>query len=217
MSDIAEPVELTPELTDLVAAKAGDPTFTHQDWGCAELEPYRSFVRRYYRAAQNGRCVFCRNDLSLQAAENCQVEHIAPKSRHPQFMFEPKNLCVICADCNTIKRNQEVTATEPDTVIHREGRRAYPATSNGFLIVHPHFDEYDEHILIIRGLYFDRTEKGHFTIGACRLNRRLRAFGWDEQIIDNGALMNAAQRLLDANNRLDQLAALQRVREACLP
>ncbi|KVU51556.1 HNH endonuclease [Burkholderia cepacia] len=213
MSDIANPVVYTDEQNALVAAKRNDAAFTHHDWGHVELEAFRSHVRNHYRTEQRGICAFCREHVSLQAAENCQVEHIVPKSIRPEFMFEPKNLCVICADCNTIKRDQEVTATIPDTVAPRRGRQRYPRASSSFLIVHPHFDRYSDHILIERGHYFDRTDKGHFTIGACKLNRRLRVFGWDERIVEEPKLMDAAQQLLESKPGVERQAALQRIRE----
>lgn len=193
------------------------PGYSHGDWSHADLEPLRSYVRAHYRKQQRGICAFCREPVSLYSAENCQVEHIAPKSLHLRFMFEPKNLCVICADCNFIKRNQEVTVEVPDTVAKSRGRQRYPRASKSFLIVHPHFDRYDEHIVVYRGFYFDRTDKGHFTIGACKLNRRLRQFGWDEEAIENPDLFAAAKLLLEAKDRPAKLAALQALREACLP
>ncbi|MFM0218122.1 HNH endonuclease [Paraburkholderia caledonica] len=217
MSDINEPVALSDELVALVQKKKDDATFTYKDWSSADLEPLRSFIRRHYRKVQKGRCAYCRRDVSLTSAANCHVEHIAPKSKYPQFIFEPKNLCVVCADCNEIKREQEVSQIEPDTVTPRKNRKAYPQSSNGFLIVQPHYDEYDEHILIYRGFYIDRSAKGHFTIGACKLNRRLREFGWDEEIVENDALMEATQKLIDAEDKPTKMAALQRIREACLP
>lgn len=217
MPDIANPVAFTDDLDRLVQSKQNDATFTHQQWGHDDLAPLRSHVRTHYRNEQRAICSFCRGPLGLQAAENCQVEHIVPKSIRPEFMFEPKNLCVICADCNTIKRDQEVTATIPNTVAPRRGQQRYPRTSNAFLIVHPHFDIYSEHILIHHGFYVDRSPKGNFTIGACKLNRRLHEFGWDENIVDRPTLMEAAQQYVNSEPGVDRLAALQRLREEVLP
>jgi len=217
MPDIANPVVYTDDLGRLVQSKLNDAAFTHQQWGHEDLEPLRSHVRVHYRNEQRAICSFCRNPLGLRAAENCQVEHIVPKSIRPEFMFEPKNLCVICADCNTIKRDQEVTASIPNTVAPRRGQQRYPRTSNAFLIVHPHFDIYGEHILIHHGFYVDRSPKGNFTIGACKLNRRLHEFGWDENIVNRPTLMEAAQQYVNSEPGVDRLAALQRLREEVLP
>ncbi|KXV15621.1 hypothetical protein CR51_02100 [Caballeronia megalochromosomata] len=216
MSEIVEPVSFPPDLETLIERKKADATFTHKDWSCDELEPLRSLVRRHYRRVQKGRCAYCRKDVSLTSALNCHVEHIAPKSKYPQFMFEPKNLCVVCADCNEIKREQEVANAEPDTLASRTGRISYPRSSNGFRIVQPHFDEYSKHILVYRGFFIDRTDKGNFTIGACKLNRRLREFGWDEKIVEDGELLEASQEFIEASDAIARLAALNRIRDACL-
>jgi 5-methylcytosine-specific restriction endonuclease McrA len=216
MSEIVEAVSFPSELETLIEEKKADATFTYKDWSCKELEPVRSFVRKHYRKVQKGKCAYCRKDVSLTSALNCHVEHIAPKSKYPQFMFEPKNLCVVCADCNEIKREQEVTNAEPDTVAPLSGRISYPRTSKGFRIVQPHYDEYSKHILVFQGFYIDRTDKGNFTIGACRLNRRLHEFGWDEEIVEDGELLDASKDLIEADDTVSKLAALNRIRAACM-
>lgn len=215
MSDIMNPVVLTNALSALVAEKKKDATFSYKNWGDDDLLDFRSFVRRHYRTEQRARCAYCREKLSLQSAANCHVEHIAPKSKYQGFMFEPRNLCVVCADCNSIKREQEVCNDEPDTVTRGARRKTYPRSSNAFLIVHPHYDVYSEHILVTSGFYVDRTDKGYFTIGACRLNRRVREFGWDEAFVEDESIFDAARSLLEAKDRKSRLSALQRIREAC--
>ncbi|CAG9225640.1 HNHc domain-containing protein [Paraburkholderia sabiae] len=215
MSDITKPVVLTNTLSTLVAEKKNDANFSYKNWGDDDLLDFRSFVRNYYRTAQRARCAYCREKLSLQSAANCHVEHIAPKSKYQSFMFEPRNLCVVCADCNAIKREQEVCNDEPDTVARGPNIKNYPRSSNAFRIVHPHFDVYGDHILVTSGFYVDRTEKGHFTIGACRLNRRVQEFGWDETFIEDESIFDAARSLLEATDRKTRLSALQRIREAC--
>lgn len=207
MADIATPVTFSKEMRQTIASKKASPTFTYLDWSVDDLQELRCCIRDYYRQAQRGTCAYCKKDVSLQAALNCHVEHIAPKSKYEDFMFEPKNLCVICADCNAIKREQEVLQEVPDTVVNGSLRKQYPRSGSAFKIVHPHFDDYDDHIEIFGLFYGDKTDKGHFTIGACKLNRKLRMFGWEAEY-DEADVAAAAAKYLETKDPIARARAL---------
>lgn len=161
-----------------------DEGFTYRDWGSERLEPVRSSIRRFYREAQKGLCPYCMKAVSLQAAGNAHVEHILPKSLFENFIFEPKNLCVICADCNTAKNNSNaINDDELDTC--NGAAQTYPRSTRRFKIIHPHIDEYSDHIVRTGIFYIDRSPKGHFTIGICKLNIATHKFGHDEGIIND--------------------------------
>ncbi|URF03969.1 HNH endonuclease [Cupriavidus campinensis] len=185
--------------------------YSHHSWSVDELETVRSAIRAHYRNEQRGLCAYCRNPVSLQSPQNCHVEHIAPKSKYLGFMFEPKNLCVVCADCNTIKRDQEVHNDEPDTVQNGSRRRQYPRSSAAFRIVHPHFDRWDDHIERFGKYYCDKSAKGHFTIGACILNRQLRQFGWEPAIVDDAAIRELMNEYLNLADPAVQTSVLNRL------
>ncbi|MGI2880656.1 HNH endonuclease [Vibrio furnissii] len=214
MADINTPVSYCKNLEDVMSTIKSNDNFDHKSWGCAELEVVRAYVRNHYRKQQQGLCAYCRNPVSTQSASNCHVEHIAPKSRYTKFMFEPKNLCVACADCNEIKKEQETLGEEPDPIVKGNSRIHYPRSTNSFYIVHPHFDNYDDHIEIFNGHYVDKSDKGHFTIGACRLNRRLRAFGWEETLISEPELNKLMTEYLDAEDGILKNDKLQSIKRA---
>jgi len=127
-------------------------------------------------------------------------------------MFEPKNLCVVCADCNEIKREQEVANEEPDPVHNGKTRKLYPRSSRSFRIVHPHFDVWEKHIQKFGPVFADKTDKGHFTIGACKLNRYLRKFGWESDYDDEEISADARAYLENPNpaGRAQNLRTLKR-------
>jgi len=214
MPDINVPYDFTVGESSLISSKMADADFKHTNWGDEDLLEIRKKIRDHYRTEQLGVCSFCRNTVSLQSTLNSHVEHIAPKSLYRNFMFEPKNLCVICADCNAIKRDQEVMQEMPNTVVNGGSRRLYPRSSNAFKIVHPFFDDYDKHIVQLDSLYFDLTPKGHFTIGACRLNRFVHQFGWNLELLDLPEFINMTQGFLNATDPRDQrkkLLAIQKI------
>lgn len=199
------------EERQFIVDKFNSPGHTHHNWGDEDLQDIRSKIRNFYRNEQNAMCAYCNSEVSLVSANNAHIEHIVPKSIHPQFMYEPKNLCVICSDCNEIKRNQEVLNEIPDTL--RRIATRYPRSSGAFKIVHPFFDEYDEHIIKIGKIYIDKTQKGNFTIGACRLNRYIQQFGVDHNYIDDLELFGILTDLMSKNNLIDKAKLMGRLRD----
>ncbi|MFQ1636578.1 HNH endonuclease [Aeromonas veronii] len=208
MADINSCVVFSADILTLIAEKLSDNGFSHECWGDESLLPLRQAVRNHYREVQLGKCSYCQNPVSLRSASNCHVEHIAPKSKYLNFIFEPKNLCVVCADCNEIKREQEVLNEVPDTIVNGEQRIQYPRSSNAFKVVHPHFDKYDEHIVIFNGYYVDLSIKGHFTIGACKLNRHLHEFGWEQNCINEDDISEQMNAYLESVDTIDRHRAL---------
>ncbi|MBP0605728.1 MULTISPECIES: HNH endonuclease [Burkholderia] len=212
MADIKNPIAYSPEIRKMVDAKLADPTFNHTNWGDDDLADFRKLVRDYYRTVQVDTCAFCKGPLSSQSALNCHVEHIVPKSLRREFIFEPKNFCAICADCNEIKRSKETEATEPDPLSRGKHVKQYPRSSGAFLIVHPHFDDWDLHLIKFGALYLDLSDKGVFTIGACNLNRKLRKFGWEAVIVDDATLREAAEKWLNTRDPIAAARSLQALR-----
>lgn len=208
MPDIVTPFKLTPTQSKLVADTVAAGKV---DWSSSSLASLRSAIRTHYRREQKNLCAFCRKEVSLRSALNAQVEHVLPKTLYPQFMFEPANLCVVCADCNEIKRNQE-TANEVPDPLRNGGKRRYPRASSSFKIVQPHYECFDEHIVIFHLYYVEKTAKGHFTIGACELNRHMRRFGWTAPIYDDSDVAEAMTRYLDAKSFMEQSAAMDKLR-----
>lgn len=217
MPDVRAPAVYSAELKRLVRAKLSDPGFGFRCWSDPDLETLRSFLRSYYRTEQQARCAYCKQQVSLVSASNCHVEHIAPKSLYPEFIFEPKNICVICADCNEIKRGQEVCNETPDTVASRQRPRRYPRSSGAFKIVHPHMDSYFDHIVILRNkIYIDKSPKGSFTIAACKLNRFVHQFGWAAPYTDEAEVAKAMNAFLQEKDAVQRAAALDQLKQILL-
>lgn len=205
---INHPVNCQPSHLEAIDRKMAEPTFSHTDWGCDDLLAVRSYIREHYRQEQRGLCAYCKNPISLNSASNAHVEHIAPKSLYLDFIFEAKNLCVICADCNTIKRNQETFGEIPNTLLPLQGgasRRLYPRSSGAFLIVHPHFDEWDRHIQKFGVRYTDRSDKGAFTIKACKLNRFFHQnFDTDDNFIEDDELIGIMNTFIESRSSIEK-------------
>ncbi|EEW9976583.1 HNH endonuclease, partial [Salmonella enterica] len=122
-------------------------------------------IKSYYLLAQDYRCPYCHQKILVAHNGAWDTEHIIPKDTHPDFMFEPQNLCVSCKDCNGEKSNKNI-------LVNKKIIRL-PKKSKSYTIIHPHFDNFDDHIKIIDdALYFlPKTDKGRRTIEVCGLLR----------------------------------------------
>lgn len=189
-----------------------DKSFDHKVWDSEDLEDFRIEIRTFYRKEQKAICSYCRQIISIVYPTNAHIEHIAPKSLHPEYIFESKNLCVICSECNQIKRNQETINEIPDT-IKKKYKLKYPDKPEDFFLVHPHLDDYDKHILIINGFYVDNdSKKGNFTIGACRLNRKLSISGWEPEVVEETEIIEDFTNFIDEKNTLKKGKILENIK-----
>lgn len=194
MPIINEPVVFSEESIALIEEKVGALEYSHTSWSDAELEFVRCEIRNHYRAVQRLTCVYCQGAVSMRSAAGAPVEHIVPKSQHLGFMFEPKNLCVICPDCNEYKGNREVLV-QPVLVANRVN---YPDESRAFRIMHPHYDEYDQNIIRANKVYIECSDKGGYTIYICNLNRFYRKFGRCDELVNDVALVNSSERFFES-------------------
>lgn len=211
MPDINNPVTFANTQKTLISNKKKDASFKYSDWGCDELLDLRRHIREHYRVEQRGTCSYCKENISLQSASNSHVEHIVPKSKVIEFIFEAKNLCVVCADCNEIKRELETLKQEENPLKKKYVR--YPRSSNAFKIVHPHFDDYDDHIFKLGDIYIDLSVKGSFTILACRLNRKIHKFGIEPSLLSESELFDLMNKFTSEGNFTKRQIIFNRLRE----
>jgi uncharacterized protein (TIGR02646 family) len=213
MAKIIKAIEYSNEATNCIKKYKVDKDLDHKIWDTDDLDDLKKEIRDYYRSEQKAICSYCRETVSIIYPTNSHIEHIAPKSLHPEYIFQPKNLCIVCSDCNQIKRSQETLAQIPDT-IKTKYKTKYPDKPEDYFIVHPHFDDYDKHILIINGFYIDKnSRKGNFTIGACRLNRKLAIVGWEPEIVEESQLVEDFENFIEETNVLKKGKILEEIKK----
>lgn len=134
-----------------------------EDWNSGKrgIGSFKDNMRDYMYYEQNCRCAYCRIELP-KACCFLQREHIVPKTPHPKWMFEPRNLCFACDRCNNYKNDDEV--------LQNPNVANFPADSDDYLIINPFLDKYSDHIELKEGIiYVGKTDKGRFTINTCHL------------------------------------------------
>lgn len=193
MPIVNEPVVLSERALSLIQEKVEKSDYCHTKWNDPDLEPVRCEIRDHYRKVQRLVCVYCQGPVAMRSAFGAPVEHIVPKSQYLSFMFEPKNLCVICPDCNEYKGKREVLV-EPVMVASRVN---YPTDPMAFRIMHPHYDNYEDNIMRHNKVYVECSDKGGYTIYICNLNRFFRKFGRCDEFVNDAELVQKAERFYD--------------------
>ena len=162
-------------------------------------------IKKHYLKAQSYTCAYCRQKVVVDHNGAWDTEHIAPKDIYPGFMFVPENLCLSCKDCNGAKSNKHVLVNK--------GRRTFPNKSKDYIICHPHFDVYSDHVRVIGEavLYLPRTKKGQALIEMCGLLRFVYGFA-DYEVVDlniGAKVVALGTALQNAQSGFEQIAIAQ--------
>lgn len=98
------------------------------------MKNLKSSIRSQLEQFQKSRCAYCGFEYIAVAYTN--IEHIAPKSKYPQFMFEPYNLVAACPLCNGFGKKGT-----KDTISKVKSKY----NECEFIIVHPYYDNPSDH------------------------------------------------------------------------
>lgn len=148
---------------------------------------FKKQLKSDLRNLQMAQCCFCRR----QFADNntVHIEHFVDKSVYSAYTFEIRNLALACGTCNGAKNGHTLHLSSQ--LRHRAERHGklhsswcpaltpalvagspYPDAAASFRWVHPHFDDYSDHIELSRGWIYKRlTLKGYRTIRGAKLNQ----------------------------------------------
>lgn len=185
-------IEITDAELQLIK-QIGDENQNQVDWSDNRLTPIRLRIKHHYLGEQKHHCCYCQQQIYVTHGRAWDLEHVLTRTQHPEFVFEPKNLIVACIDCNGAKGEKSVLAPGVATP-------PYPNSSAAFLIIHPHFDNYSDHIDLLNGYGFvPRTLKGTATISVCELHRFYSKFDLDV-VPDDDLLVSIVDRIAAAEN-----------------
>jgi uncharacterized protein (TIGR02646 family) len=132
------------------------------DWGDNDpiLIRLKTNIRRFLDNIQSGKCCYCGRLLVLS-----EVDHIAPKGRYPDFLFEPENLALSCKDCNSLERKGSTNTIKVHDPHYRNCT---------FLLVHPYRDDPKAHYKlddqVIKIFIQPITDEGVFSVNLFGLN-----------------------------------------------
>lgn len=172
-----------------IKTKVSSNIFCSDSWSDDDIDNLKSKIKTHYLAEQKNTCPYCKQKINSNHGRYWDIEHIIPRSYAPSFMFEPLNLCMSCVDCNTAKSDKKITSSK--------AVKTYPCSSSSFFIIHPHFDDYHENILVIKeGFYYVALKKkGEKTIEICKLNRFYDFAEFGPSVQDDDRIFTLSEQL----------------------
>lgn len=170
-------------------------------WSEDQTKAVRDAIKDHYIAEQDFRCCYCRRQVLSKNKGDWQGDHIIARDNHAKFMFEPRNLAICCRGCNIEKSNKNV--------LKNPARKTFPVNSSDYLIVHPHFDDYDEHIRWFGLVCAPRkSSKGEETIKVCGLMRFAADYAGLDTDMNDRRFDDLVGKLITTNNKLEGHAVL---------
>ncbi len=137
------------------------------DIRCADMGRVKKHIKVKLLDIQDGKCAYCMSKLNPTVKNDGDLqldgdrEHIAPKSIHPNFIFEPLNFVLACSTCNRILKND----TDTIQLVHTNYEDCE------FKIIHPILDNVDEHIGFSKGVIISLSlDKGKWTDNLFKLS-----------------------------------------------
>lgn len=145
------------------------------------------------RNASSGKCIYC--ESKIDDVYFGDVEHIKPKSVHPELTYDWDNLGYICAKCNSAKLDK------------------YDATCE---VVNPYGDDPADYIFAANATLFcvQGSERGEKTILDVDLNRNELLENRRLKIIDVDTAVKSCFR---TKNTALRDAALEELKKQALP
>lgn len=96
----------------------------------------------HHMQRHNQTCCYCRSPMGGGGRFVRDREHILPKGRYRALSYTPSNLAGSCKRCNMEYKGEKVSfVADPDTILEAH------EDSDRYLIIHPNFDRYEQHIL----------------------------------------------------------------------
>ncbi|HEM7950361.1 HNH endonuclease [Citrobacter koseri] len=181
-----------------IEEKLKSDTFCGDSWSDNDISDIRDSIKQFYIHEQEFTCPYCMQITRSNNGRMWDIEHIIPRENEKNFMFSAENLCVACPDCNNRKGATRVSTSKATKIL--------PTRSDLYLIIHPHFDEYSQHIEVIKpgAFYVAKTKKGEKTIGICGLNRFYEYAGYSQGVTSDNLILQLANALTNAQTEQEK-------------
>jgi hypothetical protein len=156
------------DVTAIASARAAGTNV----WRSDHVADLRRRIRDHHLGIQNRQCCYCRRSFVGEFSYVIDIEHVLPKSKCDELMFDIVNLSVACKRCN-----MEIKKDRIDFVDDLQLVRIDHKNSVHYKLVHPNGDRYFDHIRRIECAsdmerlvkYYIISEKGQYTYDFFRL------------------------------------------------
>lgn len=107
----------------------------YEDWDSREKinKEIKGNIKNQLLKFQNNKCVYC--GLVLEETSRPEIEHIAPRTKHPNFAYTTTNLAMACQYCNSSSKKGSKETISVKKSFYNQCE---------FYIVHPYYDDVDK-------------------------------------------------------------------------
>ncbi|MBL1411098.1 hypothetical protein [Sphingobacterium faecale] len=143
-------------------------------WNNELLVDLKARIKRFYRTNGSEVCCYCRRDFQDEFNMVIDIEHILPKSKYEEYMFEMGNLNISCKRCN-----MPIKGEKDDFVVDKALIRTDYSVPQHYYFIHPNFDTYSNNLdhfrLVVNEAkitkYIAKTNKGRYTYDYFKLSK----------------------------------------------
>ncbi|EPN4497349.1 HNH endonuclease [Yersinia intermedia] len=195
---IASPYVYSTIDKERVKEKINSDTFCGDSWSDNDIADIRDSIKQFYIHEQKFTCPYCMQIIRSNNGRMWDIEHIIPRENEKNFMFSEKNICISCPDCNNRKGATRVSRSN--------AKKNLPIRSDLYIIIHPHFDDYNQHIEVVKAgaYYVAKTKKGENTISICGLNRFYEHVGYSQEVTSDNLILQLANALTNAETEQEK-------------
>ncbi len=144
-------------------------------WNNDKVADIKVKIKKHYRDLyENEACCYCRRDFKDEFNMVIDIEHILPKSKYGEFMFELGNLNISCKRCNMLIKKER-----HDFVVDLATIRVNYQVSAQYRFIHPNLDVYHDNLSHFNFAYNNlklvkftaKSKKGEYTIDYFHLKK----------------------------------------------
>jgi uncharacterized protein (TIGR02646 family) len=137
-------------------------------WDNKLIAPIKNKVKSLLREVQNETCCYCKRNTTGEFKMVLDIEHILPKSHHPELMFNLVNLAIACKRCNML-----IKKDDRSFIVNLGKIKISPFESSNYKLIHPNLDIYFDILRrvaieindtrLIKYTVVDGQDKGQYT------------------------------------------------------
>lgn len=146
-------------------------------WNNARVDQIKVRLKEFFRLSSDEQCCYCKKDFADEFNMVIDIEHILPKSRFHDYMFEVFNLNIACKRCN-----MRIKKDKTDFIVNMDEIIAQRFDTSHYKLIHPNFDNYFTHLDVIQILrnnkkfikyvVVNNSQKGEYTYSYFQLEKR---------------------------------------------
>lgn len=151
----------------------------HNSWKDECISGLKSRIKEHLKERQNNFCCYCLRNMYGEFNYVIDIEHILPKHKFSQYMFDLNNLAASCKRCNMKMKGRRL-----DFINDKFQENQNPFESENYYFIHPNTDSFVEHIdyycvqsgtnVLVSYSIKNNSSKGAYSIDFFQLERLAR-------------------------------------------